>query len=608
MVSSTPVSRHATTEFAEHALPDRESFPLWPVRLGLVVVVLAIYWPSLNFGYVDFDDPEYVSENRHVQTGLTIRGVWWALTTGEVSNWHPATWVSLMLDTTVLGNNPRGHHAVNIALHALNALVLLGLLIRLTGSKWRSVMVAGLFAAHPMHVESVAWISERKDVLSLLLWLLTIRAYAGYVEHRSTARYLAVAALMLLSLMCKPMAVTMPGILLLLDFWPLHRLDDALPTIGARFRRVMALVVEKLPLLAISIASAMTTMYVQLGQSALEERTWLTLGQRLQSVPLAYVSYLSKLFWPVDLAVLYPNPALAPGFHWPPWQVAGATSLLAFITVAGVLLRKRMPYLLMGWMWYLLTMVPVIGFVQIGRHFVADRYAYIPFIGLYLALVWLAADAISSLHRRGAAVAAGACAIAIVATLATAAHRQVNVWRDSVTLFSHAIAVTRDNWLMHNNLAGVLEVAGQRELALAHINQAAEICNDCVWVLEARGEMLYRAGQLFAAQTALESALQLDPGRARTHAALGLVLLDRGRFDLALEHLRRAVEEQPADGEWRMRLAAGLLRAGQPDQAYESMLEAMRLRPDRRELWQPLLDSINRARSATIGRTDSRTP
>ena len=571
--------------------------PVWLVRIGLVALVLAIYWPALQFGYVDFDDPDYVLENPPVRAGITVEGVQWAFTTRHAGNWHPLTWLSLMLDGSLCGDRAFGHHLMNITLHALNVLLAFSALRGMTAAPWRSALAAALLAAHPMHVESVAWITERKDVLSMLFWLLAVRAYASYARvrlevprrSRGLKEYGMVALWMALGLMSKGMIVTLPGVLLLLDLWPLNRLSEPIMS-AAWWKRCAMLIVEKLPLLALSLACVRLTLWAQLDQGAIQEGLVLELPQRLQNVAVAYVMYVGKLFWPVNLSCLYPNPLHLGDWAWPPWQPLAAAGLVAAITILALVLCRRAPFVLTGWMWFVLAMLPVIGLVQIGRQIIADRYAYIPFIGLYIVLAWTL-GAVATKSRRRAMIVGGMWAAAVV-ILGAMSHRQVYVWRDGETLFAHAAGVTERNWLMINNLAGVLEKAGRRDEGLVRLEQAVAICSECAWVHQHHGEMLLRAGRLYEAQQALERAIELDPNMALAHVNLGVALMQRSQANAGLEHLHRAVDLEPRNPEWRIRLAAALSVAGRSTEAIEQVEEAIRLAPRRRSEWQPMLDAI----------------
>jgi Flp pilus assembly protein TadD len=352
----------------------------------------------------------------------------------------------------------------------------------------------------------------------------------------------------------------------------------------------MGLLTGKLPLLAIAIASSMVTLWAQLGRGVLQEGRWLTLAERAQNVVIAYVMYLGKLVWPANLACLYPNPLHQGDFTWPLWQPLAALALLLGLTVAAISLARRAPFVLVGWMWFLVAMVPVIGIVEIGRQIIADRYAYIPFVGLYLIIAWTVGETALRL-RSLRAVTCGLC-VAVIAALGVAAHRQVHVWRDSETLFRHAATVTERNWLMLNNLAGILERANRRDEALPLLEEATAICHDCAWVHQHHGEVLARAGKLFEAQTALQRAIELDPNLALAHANLGIVLVQRGQPASGIEHLRKAVELQPTNAQWRVQLATALSLAGSREEAIRQVEEAIRIQPGRASEWQPVLEAI----------------
>jgi tetratricopeptide (TPR) repeat protein len=586
----------------------------WLIRLALVALVIAVYWPAMRFGYVQYDDPEYVSQNIRVQQGLSVPTVAWAFTTGDVANWHPITWLSLMLDsdihrwlTPLLGGSfwthAAVHHSMNILLHGMNVLLLFGVLRSMTGMVWRSAIVAGLLAAHPMHVESVAWISERKDVLSLLFWLLAMQAYVRYSRELSVPNYLLVLLFAALSLMSKPMAVTLPFALLLLDFWPLQRME--FPALNIRFWRCLGLLfAEKIPLLMMSVAMSIVTVRVQHREGILTEGRWMTLPERLEISIVGYARYLGKFFWPADLAALYPNLVPLGVDQWSSTQVAGAAGLVLALSIVALVLLRRAPYLAVGWLWFLGTLAPVIGLVQIGRHSLADRYTYIPYVGLYIAVVWLLGDALGRVRAQrvlaqGASVA---CAIAGLLALGYHAHQQVYKWEDNITLFSHAAAVTERNWMMLNNLAAVLEQGGRRNEGLQHLRAATEICHECAWVHEHYGEMLARAGRLYDAQMALERAVTLDPNDQLARTNLGMVLSQRGQMASAMPHLQRAVELKPDSADARKNLAVVLALNGQTEQAIEQLREAIRLNPGKGAEYQSLIEAIRAQGSTGAGR------
>jgi hypothetical protein len=380
-----------------------------------------------------------VVSNPHVRAGITLPGLAWALTANVASNWHPLTMLSHMLDCQLFGLDPAGHHGTSLLLHLANVLLLFAVLWRMTGAAGRGAMVAALFAVHPTHVESVAWIAERKDVLSTLLWILAMGAWARYARHPSLGRYLLVALLMALGLAAKPMVVTLPFALLLLDVWPLERL-------ALGWKRLIA---EKLPLLALSVASSLVTLHYQ--QGSLAAPGVVPGSLRAANALVSYADYLGKIFLPRNLAVFYPIPPAIPA-----WKIAGAALLLILLTVFALWRVRREPWLLTGWLWFLGTLVPVIGLVQVGRQAMADRYTYIPSIGLFLALVWGAAE-LGKKHRAVLAMAA----VVLILALAAVTRVQIGYWSDSVTLYRHALAVTSDNYLAHLGLAKAL--AGEKD-------------------------------------------------------------------------------------------------------------------------------------------------
>ncbi len=413
-----------------------------PLLLGaaLALLTLAAYLPMLHNGFVNLDDGFYVTGNPHVREGITRASVAWALTANVANNWHPLTLLSHQLDVHLFGLDPAGHHATSLLLHLANTLLLFAVLRGMTGALWRSAAVAALFAVHPAHVESVAWVAERKDVLSALFWILAMAAWTGYARRPSLSRYLLAALMMILGLMAKPMVVTLPFALLLLDVWPLERL-------GLGWKRLIA---EKLPLLALSAAASLVTLrYQRTSLAPLDLVPW---SLRLANAAVSYAAYLGKLLLPRNLAVFYPIP-----LSIPPWEVAGAAALLAALTALAVWKARQAPWLLAGWLWFLGTLVPVIGLVQVGRQGMADRYTYIPSIGLFVTIVWGIAWGIAALARERRMILVTAAVAAILA-LAMGTWIQVGYWRDSVALYRHTLAVTRGNYVAHLGLAKALVV------------------------------------------------------------------------------------------------------------------------------------------------------
>lgn len=508
-----------------------------------MLAVLAAYGMTLGHGFVDFDDDLYVRDNPWVLQGFTPQhfssAVQWAFTTDTLANWHPVTWLSLMTDALVFGGRPWGFHLVNVLLHACNVLLVFGLLERMTRCTWRSAAVAALLAVHPMHVESVAWISERKDVLSLFLGLLTLRSYLDFRRDRDARSCILMLAWFAMGLMTKSMLVTLPFALLLLDFWPLGRFRP--PSGGWRNFGVAAL--EKLPLLLLAVGSSWITFRVQVGSHQLEDGQWIPLPVRLANAAVSYVLYLEKLIWPVDLACLYPNPSHIGQPSWTAAEAWSAAGLLAAITIAALVSAKRRPWLIVGWLWFLGTLVPVIGLVQIGRHSMADRYAYLPYLGLYIAIAWEVGEWAARSPK--AAVPAASALGAAILGCAVLAFNQVRYWKDSITLFERALAVTEDNWLIHNNLAAMYDQAGRHAEAIDQMHKAIKIYPQDAALWAALGGIHSKAGEWYDAQLAFEKVTDLKPKDAAGHKNLAAVLKERGRLREAETELKRALELDP---------------------------------------------------------------
>ena len=443
----------------------------------LAAVTLAVFWRATECGFINYDDPDYVTQNPYVQQGLTAESVRWAFTSRHEGLWIPLTSLSHILDWQLYGENPAGHHLTSVLLHIANTLLLFLLLRRLTGSLWRSGLVAALFALHPLHVETVAWISERKGVLSTLFWLLTLYAYAGYARFQAqgsktqAARsYVAALVVFAIGLMAKPMLVTLPLIMLLLDYWPLERWKSPVPAgqpsqetepaIWA-WRRWRRLVLEKLPFILLAAVFGVLTAGVAPTSS-------LTVGQRLSNALISCPRYLWKTLWPAALAIPYPHP-----WNWPVWQVVLAAAFLVGMTVWVIRQARRRPYCATGWIWFLGTLIPVLGLVRMGVYSIADRYTYVPLIGIFLMVVWAAGDVAAKWARWKPA--AGAMAALVLGLCAWRAHDQLGFWTDSGALFTHAIAVTEGNCIAHTNLGYYLEAKGRLEEAIRHYAEAVRI-------------------------------------------------------------------------------------------------------------------------------------
>ncbi len=428
------------------------------VSVVLIMATLAVYWQVQNHEFVNYDDDLYVTDNPHVKAGLTREGAIWAFVATHAGNWHPLTWLSHMLDCEVYGVNPWGHHLTNLLLHIGNTILLFLLFRHVTGAVWRSTLVAALFALHPLHVESVAWVSERKDVLSTLFWLSTMWTYLRHVESPGFRWYLLALLSFALGLMAKPMLVTLPFVLLLIDYWPLGRLQFGQSnrthesmTPGLQRSSVSSLIFEKVPFFAISAVSSTVTYIVQLSAGAMPSQDVLPLQVRTANALVSYISYIGKMIWPHHLAVSYPHP----GSNLPLWQIAGASLLLVFISALVIRGAGRFPYLVVGWLWYLGTLVPVIGLVQVGSQAMADRYTYVPLIGLFVIIVWGAPNLVRR-WRHGRFLLVSSSGVLLL-TLMACTWLQTSYWKDSFTLFQRTLDVTADNWRAHNGLGLALE-------------------------------------------------------------------------------------------------------------------------------------------------------
>jgi len=505
---------------------------------ALLLAVGLSYGGVLGNGFIDFDDTEYITDNALVRQGLTPAGLAWAFTTTAAANWHPLTWISHQLDVQLFGLDPRGHHAVGLLLHGANACLVLTALYAMTGALWRSAAVAALFALHPLHVESVAWAAERKNLLSALFFLLALLAHLRYARRPGAPRLALVAALLALGLMAKPMLVTLPFVLLLLDFWPLgrfapHAADAGRPRGPARALRLVG---EKTPLILLAAASSAVTYVAQRDYGAIAVNY--SLAERASNAVAAYVGYLGKMCWPADLSFFYEHPASI----LPLQQTAAELALLAAITAAAVCGLRRRPYLCVGWCWYLGTLVPVIGLVQVGSQGMADRYAYIPLLGVFAAAVWLAAD-LAARSRFGAAVLAAA-AVATLVPLGLATSAQVALWRDTTTLTAN-VSMGLNNWVAQLLAGRRLTSAGRLDEALAAYREAIRLNPAYDTAYYNMGITLSRQGRQQEAIAAYRQALHLKPDNVDAHVNLGAALAQSGELQEAIAHFKKALEIMP---------------------------------------------------------------
>ncbi len=539
--------------------------------LGLTLVTLAAFWPMPDVQFTNHDDPFYVPGNAHVTSGLSVANARWAMIAFDCANWHPLTWLSLQLDAQIYGVSAYGFRVTNVLLHAANALLLFGVWRRMTGAPWPSALVAALFALHPLHVESVAWVSERKDVLSTLFAFLTLWAYAVYAERPGAARYLTVLVAFTLGLTAKPMLVTLPCVLLLLDYWPLGRF-------GGPGRQPVALVLEKVPLFVLSAASCAITLIAQGRGQAVRTLAEHSLTDRLANAVVSYVAYLGQTVWPVNLAAFYPYQHLP----WWDWRVGAASLLLAGITAVAVWQAARRPYLLVGWLWYLGTLVPVIGLVQVGGQARADRYTYLPFIGVFVMIAFSLAE----LARRGVTarrLAAGG-AVAALLVCAGLSWAQVTYWQNSFALWAHALAATGPNAVACDGLGTAFRDAGQYGRAAEWYAQAVKLDPADTHVRLNLGWCLFLDRRYPEAAAAFTEIVRREPNNAPAQFQLGVLAGLQGKTEEAAARYREALQLRPDDATAHVNLAIELTRQGDATGALRHLAEAARARPQVRDL------------------------
>ena len=560
---------------AESAPPSSLSLRL-PIVLSLILFAgtLVLYFPTLNSAFVNYDDPAYVIANSHVLQGLSWNNIKWALTATVEANWHPLTWISHMADVQFFSTNPLGHHLVSVLLHGLNVVLLFFILRTATGYVGRSSVVAALFAVHPLNVECVAWVAERKSLLSMLFLLLALVAYRWYASNRSFGRYAAVVALFALGLAAKPMIVTLPILLLLWDYWPLQRIDSA-PEPTAGRPAVLHLVAEKIPLLALSAASSFITLYAQRAGGALGSVGLLPLGQRVSNAIYSYIVYIGKGIWPSGLAVFYPHPEGSLAL----WKVLAAALLILLVTALAWRYRKNHRYLLTGWLWYLVALVPMIGVVQVGRQAMADRYAYLPFVGLFIVAVWGCAELLPRLNLSG--FAEGAITVAILVAYATAAFLQINYWHNSYTLFAHALQVTSHNGIAEDNLGTALMEMGRPDLAMPHFESAAEFMPQLSTAHYNLGVLQQQQNHPDAARREYQLTIKYSTDAteiAQTHSNLGFLLMESDPTTAAQE-FTAALQVNP--NKQNSLLGRGIVeyRQGSLDAAVGDLARAARIAP-----------------------------
>lgn len=551
------------------------------IALAIAVITTAVFWPVLGFEFVLWDDPWYVTANRHVTGGLSWSAVAWAFTSSGDFYWHPLTWMSHMLDVTLYGLNASGHHATSLALHVATTLLLFVVLRSMTGATWRSAFVSALFGVHPLRVESVAWVAERKDVLSACLWMLTLAAYRLYAKRPGWRRYLGVAAAFGLGLMAKPMIVTLPVGLLLLDVWPLRRWPGAAGPAplergsrpAGRARAIGLLVAEKLPLLAMALAAAIVTIVMQQDAGAIGSLSQLPMYHRVSNAAVSYAAYIRTTLVPMNLAAFYPYPAEPPA----PWLVALAAAGIIVALVAALKVIRTRPYVFVGLAWYLVTLLPVVGLVQAGDQLRADRFTYLPLVGIFIAAAWGAHDVARSWPAAGR-VMAGAGAVVVLAC-AAAAHAQVRYWSDTEALWTRALSVTAGNHRAHAGMGDWLSGKGRLEEAERHYREAVRLAPAGADYRQALGRHLMRQGRLEEAVVELARAVELNPRSAAARVDFGAALARQGRVADALQQYSEALRLDPGNALGHNNLGLALLSLGRLDDSLQACREAARLDP-----------------------------
>ena len=573
------------------------------ICLFLTLAVLAAFWQVRNNDFVNFDDPRCTTENLHIQGGLNLEFLKWAFTTSHAGYWQPLTWLSFAMDYQLFGLKPGGYHIVNLLLHTVNSLLLFLIFNRMTHALWKSAFVAALFALHPIHVESVAWIAERKDVLSAFFWMLTTGAYVLYAEKPGVKKYLLVIVFFSFGLMAKPMLVTLPCVLLLLDYWPLGRLrfNHSLDvpkiseskkekkrarkiseaargkeaTLLDRFQLLQWLwpvIREKIPFFALSAISSIVTAIGQQKVGAMESLEILPIGARIGNALISYIRYIGMTIYPHGLAVFYPH-----GGTPSAWEVFLAAVFLLIVTLLIIRWAAKMPYLAMGWLWYLGTLVPVIGIVQVGMQSMADRYAYIPVIGLFVAAAWAVPDITKNWRYRQYILTSGA--VIVLSALMFSTWKQVKYWQNSITLFEHAIQVTDNNYLAHNNLGVALSDAGKRKEAVAHYREAIRIKPSYENAYFNLGNNLSTQGRTDEAIVCYQEALRLRPNYAKAHNNLATLLISKKMFKEAIGHYQEALKTDPTNPGTHYNLGAAWMSIDYYEEAIGQFQKASGINP-----------------------------
>ena len=554
---------------------------------ALVLATLAVFWPVRQCEFINYDDGDYVTENPRVQAGLTGENIQWAFSSKFASNWHPMTWLSHMMDAQMYGLNPKGHHFTNLLLHTANVLLLFLALNRMTAATWRSAIVAGLFALHPLRIESVAWVSERKDVLSGFFFMLTLLAWASYAERQRNKKpailfYSVALAAFACGLMSKPMLVTAPAILLLLDIWPLRRMQTAAQIVKGKqiqpsestfdFSKLPVLLIDKVPFLLLALISSQLTITAQKAGGSVRSLEEFPLSLRIDNALIACVRYMRKMFWPNDLAIFYPHPKA-----FPTWQILGALVLLVVVTVVVVRVARKQTFLAVGWFWFLAMLVPVIGLVQVGIQSMADRYTYLPMIGLYVVIVWAAAEFMGKWKLPPQVLGGSAAAALIACSVAT--RNNLVYWHDSETLFRHALTVTTDNYVAHENLGIFLANTDRLQESEEHLRIARDTHPTYAESHHNLGNTLHRLGRDGEAIPCYQEAVRLKPDYDAAYNNWGFICAKQGRFDEAKRLYTEAASLKPNDAIVHYNLAAALVQLNKVNEAISEYNRSLELNP-----------------------------
>ncbi|CAN2043701.1 protein O-mannosyl-transferase [Candidatus Magnetomoraceae bacterium gMMP-13] len=544
------------------------------ISLFLTLLILAAYGQIRNFDFAGFDDKLYVTENSHVQSGFTCKSIAWAFTTYCSANWHPVTWLSHILDYEIYGLNPGGHHWTNLLFHTANSILLFFILYQMTGALWQSAFVAALFALHPLHVESVAWISERKDVLSTFFAFLSIGAYYRYVKKPGFINYFLIFLFLSLGLMAKPMLVTLPFILILFDFWPLERFQfEKNDKIFSVFSKNFPLILEKIPLFIPVIISSVLTFIAQHSEGAVKSLESLPFKTRLANAIVSYVQYIIKAVYPNKLAVFYPHP----GKSLPAWQIIGAVLLLLLSLFFAIRMLKKYKYAAVGLFLYLGTLVPAIGLVQVGAQAMADRYTYIPLIGIFIIITWGITDLTATWHYKKIILIISS--LLIISGMTASTFFQTGHWKNSVELFEHAVKVTDNNCLAHNNLGVALFEKGRLDKTMIHYKEALRIKPDYSEALYNMATLLYNQGNIEESALYYKKALKVNPDYPDAHHYLGNTLVNLGKLDEAGLHYSEALRINPGNAHAHYDFGLYLIKQGKTRKAGLHFAEVIKINP-----------------------------